>query len=256
MYRKDLSKLPIFIAPFVLGTGLFIGGALSVPHPEQCDITSTYHVHLYTKDIENITIQKWLHKENNTLFYVKHDNFLPVTTFDLEVYDKLDDYDLFEGLENIDYIHYQIRNNRDYMKFYYHYEETYTEKDEDGNPKTVTETYEGWSTNPRHRGVTGKTKVYHRRYYAYKLVQRDGKLALEKSPIVDDIRTILNEYPYVSETTNQEVSETFHFSSLELPYLNLEDFDPFYTPTVENNPLEDNYINNKEKVKMIEKTYW
>lgn len=251
MYRSNHEKLPFLVIPYLLGAGLFIGGVFSVPKEEQCDITSTYHVHLYTQDIGNVTIKKWLHKEKNTMFYVKHDDFLPVTTFDLKVYEKLDDYNLFEGIENIDYIHYQIRNNRDYMKFYYHYEETHTKKDENGNTKTVTETHEGWSTNPRHRGVTGKVRVYHTRYYAYKLVQTDEKLVLEKSPYVDDIRTILNEYPYVGENTATEVTETFHFSSFELPYLNLDDFDPFYTPTVENNPLENTYTDQKEKIMML-----
>lgn len=254
MYRRDSDKIPFLIIPYVLGAGLFIGGMLAVPHEEQCDITSTYHVHLYTKDIGNVRIEKWLQKENDTFSYVKHDDFLPVTSFDLEVYDKLDDYSLFEGIENIDYIHYQIRNNRDYMKFYYHYEESHTEEDEDGNKRKVTETHEGWSTNPRHRGVTGKTRVYHTRYYAYKLIQKDDKLELEKSPSVDDVRTILNEYPYVGENTTQEVTEIFYFSSFELPYLNLEEFDPFYTPTVEDNPLENN--TSDKNVKMMEKTYW
>lgn len=256
MHRLDSNKLPFLIAPYVLGAGLLIGGALSVQHPEQCDVTSTYHVHLYTREIGNVTIHKWLNSENNTFSYIKHDDFLPVTTFDLEVYHKLDNRSLFEGKENIDFIHYQIRNNRDYMKFYYEYEESHEEKDEDGNTRIVTTEYDGWSTNPRHKGVTGKTKVYHTRYYAYKLVQRDGQLELEKSPSVDDIRTILNEYPYVSESTNQEVSETFYFSPFTLPYLNLEEFDPFYTPTVENNPLEEGYTNKEEKGKVIEKNYW
>ena len=70
---------------------------------------------------------------------------------------------------------------------------------------------------------------------------------------VDDVRTILNEYPYVGENTTQEVTEIFYFSSFELPYLNLEEFDPFYTPTVEDNPLENN--TEDKNVKMMEKTY-
>lgn len=256
MYKNDFNKLPFFIFPYLLGAGLLAGGVLSVPHPEQCDITSTYHVHLYTKDIGNVRIQKWLPEESLTLFYVKQEDFLPATTFDLNAYSTLDIYSLFEGKENIDYIHYQIRKNRDYMKFYYYYEETYEVEDEDGEKRQVTDTYSGWSTDPRHRGVTGKTRVYHTRYFAYKLVQRNGKLELEKSPSVDDVRTILNEYPYISESTTQEVSETFNFGRLELPYLNLEDFDPFYTPTVEDNPLENISTNKDEKIKMMEKTYW
>lgn len=240
MNKKDLEKIPYLAIPYVIGTGLFIGGMLAVPHQKKCDLTSTYHVHLYTKEIGNVKIQKWLNNESSTFFYAKQDDFLKATTLDLEVYDKLDDYNLFQGLDNMDFINYQILSNRDYMKFYYSYEETRTIKDSEGKTKTVTETHSGWSENPRHRGVTGKVRVHHKVYYAYKLVYNNKDLELEKSNPVDDIRTIINEYPYISENTNEEVTADFKFKTRELPYLNLEDFDPFYQPTIENNPLENN----------------
>lgn len=247
MYKVDRSLIP-YIVSYAVGTGLLIGGLLSVPKKEQCEATNTYHVHLFTRNIGNSTIKKWLQRENDTTFYKKNDDFLATTSFDVEAFDKLEDYHLFEGIDNIDYVHHQIKTNRDYMEFYYEYEETYYEEDEDGNKVKKTREYSGYTTNPRHRGVTGKTVVYHTRYYAYSLIYKDGNLELEKSPSVDDVREVLTEYPYISENTKHQVSQTFYFSRFELPYLDLEEFDPFYTPTVENNPLE-----TKEAPQMIKK---
>lgn len=233
-YKQNIVP---YVVSGVIGTGLIIGGIVAVPKKEQCEITNTYHVHLFSKDIGNTTINKWLQREKNTS-YTKKDDFLPTTAFDLEAFDKLDDHHLFDGIDNLDYIHYQIKHNRDYLEFYYYYEETYYVEGEDGKKVKKTDTYSGWSTNPYQRGVTGKTRVYHTRYNAYKLVYREGKLELEKSKDVDDVREILTEYPYVGENTNHEVYDTFYFSEFELPFLDIEEFDPFYTPTVENNPLE------------------
>ena len=236
MSKYDRNIVP-YLVPYALGVGLFIGGIVSVPHEEQCNLTSTYHVHLYTRNIGNVKIEKWLQKEKDTFNYIKHDELLPVTSFDLEFYDKLEDYSLFDGRDNLDFIHYQIEKNRDYMEFYYYYEEVYYEKDEEGNQVRKTRSYSGWSNNPRHKGVTGKVRIFHKRYYAYNVIYNNEEFKLQKSEYVDDIREIINEYPYMSENTNIEIYEDFRFSKFELPYLNVEEITPFYTPTVENNPL-------------------
>lgn len=232
-YKQNIVP---YVISGVIGTGLIIGGILSIPKEEQCEITNTYHVHRFSKDIDNFTINKWLQKERNTS-YTKKDDFLPTTDFDLKAFDKLDDYHLFDGKDNLNFINYQIKHNKDYLKFYYYYEETYYEEDEDGNKEIKTRSYEGWTRNPHHEGVTGKTRIYHTRYYAYKLIYHDGNLELEKSNDTDDVREILTEYPYIGENTNHEIYETFRFPRFELPYLDIEEITPFYTPTVENNPL-------------------
>lgn len=239
MYRRNYNNIIPAVLPYILSASLVVGGILSVPRKkEQCNLSSTYHVHLYTREIGNATICKWLHDEKDTFYYKKNDDLLPVTSFDLELFDKLEDYNLFDGRENIDYIHHQITTNKDYMKFYYYYEEVYYETDEKGHKKRKTMTYSGWTDNPLHRGVTGKVRVFHRRYYAYNAVYCDGKLSLNQSDGVDDIREIIYDYPYMSENTNYEVFQDFRFHKWELLNLNLEDFDPFYTPEVENNPIK------------------
>lgn len=256
MYKINHNTIPHIILPYILGAGFIVGGIFSIPHQKQCNLSSTYHVHLYTKDIENVSIKKWLHKEDNTFSYIKHSDLLPATTFDIEVYDKLEEHDLFDGRNNIDFINYQISRYRDYMEFYYYYEDIYYITNEDGELEEVRTVYEGWTSNPWERGVTGKVRVIHKRYYAYNIIYNNGELELEKSEIVDDIRTVINDYPYISESTNKNVQEIFMFRSYELPYLNLEDFDPFYTPTVEDNPLENlsSSKNNVEKKLTLSKS--
>ncbi len=247
-YDNEPNPIP-YIVSYVIGTGLLIGSLLAVPHKKQCDLSKTYHVHLYTREVEDAVIEKWLQNEDDTLYYTKQDQILPATLLDIKAYNTLADHDLFDGRENIDFINYQIKKNRDYMQFYYSYQDTYEEKDENGNTVTKTKNYFGWTTDPWHRGVTGWVQVYHKRYYSYNLVSNGNEFELQRSEAVDDIREIINEYPYMSESTNTVVTEDFNFYPHELPYLVLEDFDPFYTPTVENNPLEkDTEIKNRVKI--------
>ena len=237
MYKNNHSIIP-FVLSYALSAGLIIGGILGVPHKKQCNLSSTYHVHLYTREIGNVTIKKWLQNENDILYYKKNDNLLPVTSFDLKLYDKLNNYSLFDGRDNIDYINYQITQNRDYMEFYYRYTDHYYTTDSKGHTRMHTITRSGWSDSPDHRGVTGQVRVYHTKYYAYNVVYNNDDFELQKSDYVDDIREIINDYPYMNENTNIEVYEDFNFPENELNNLNLDDFNPFYTPTVENNPLE------------------
>lgn len=231
---------------YALSIGLIIGGLVSPSKKEQCEITNTYHVHKFTKTVGNVSIEKWLERESNTS-YKKKEDFLPATSFDIQAYNTLASNYLFDGKDNLDFINYQIATNKDYMEFYYYYETEHYEEDKDGKKVKKTEIHNGWTKNPWHEGVTGKTKVIHTRYYAYSLVYRNGQLELEKSKSVDDVREILDEYPYISESTNHEVSQTFYFYSFELPYLELEEIDPFYTPTVENNPLDKKTSSNSKE---------
>ena len=259
--RNSNTNIIPYVISYVIVTGLIIGGIASIPRKEQCEITNTYHVHRFSKNTENTTISRWINDEKkdndytlkeklnkkvieclygeNDDSYTKEDIYLPATTTDLEAFDQLDYKDLFDGKENIDFINYQIKQNTDYLKFYYYYEDTYYKKTKNGNTIAKTEKHSGWTTNRYQRGVTGETRVYHTRYYAYKLVFENGKLKVKKSRPVDDVREILNEYPYISEDSNGEVHETFYFSRYDVLNVNVKDITPFYTPTVENNPLKE-----------------
>lgn len=134
-----------------------------------------------------------------------------------------------------------MATHHDYLLFYYEYTtvESYTTTDSDGNVEIKTRTvhHDGWHSNPYDSDNTGKTRLYHHRYYGYRIVYKDGKFKVEQSPLVDDIREIINEYPYFSENCVTTVYEQFRFSEWELPYLSPEDFDIFVGPDLENKTL-------------------
>jgi len=147
MYKINRNKskrvgIPIVI-PYIVGISITIGGILSVPKYSKCDITETYHAHLFTKDINGTKIQKWLPAENS-FSYNKSDTFIKTTSTDIKALEKLDEKNLFEGIINIDYINRQILKNRDYLKFFYRYEEVYYEEDEDGNRRERRVEHSGW----------------------------------------------------------------------------------------------------------------
>ena len=52
-------------------------------------------------------------------------------------------------------------------------------------------------------GITGRRRLCHRVYQAYKVVEdEDGEYELVGSPLVDDIMTVKDEYPYFREDDN------------------------------------------------------
>lgn len=238
----------------IASISLIIGGLVGSKEEKKCDIYDGYHVHCYTYNInDNVCINRYVNSEKDSLwnlstYYNKTDKYIPATTEDLKIYNLLSKKELFDGRDNIDYINYQIENNKDYLEFYYYYTttrtvyHTKTHIDSEGHthtesiPEVVTDVHSGWSEDSYHRGVTGKTRVVHKKYFAYKVIN-DDELSLEKSELVDDIREIINEYPYINVNCSENVYEVFRFKTRELPYLNIDDFNPFYTPTVENNPL-------------------
>jgi len=224
------------VAPFLLATSILLTGC---GKKSECDLPNR-HVHLYTKNItNNITINAYFDDEHLTRGgYNWTDNTMDITKVDEQIYNLMTNNGLFNGLDNWEYLYYEMANNHDYLEFYYEYEttETYTTTDDKGNVEVHTRTvhHDGWHTNANDSDNTGKTRLYHHRYYGYRIVEENGKFKLERSPLVDDIREIINDYPYFSEKGYDEVYETFKFSRHELPYLNPEDFECFNHPDLTN----------------------
>lgn len=234
-------ELTTSIIAGILSLSLTISGLVLQKKDKKCEITSGYHTHLYEKSInDSFTIKKYLdsEKEKSHGFH-KTNEYILATTEDLNVYDLLSNY--IDARDNIDYINYQIANNRDYLEYYYYYTETkivtHTYTDEDGNTEvtyeTKTETHSGWSSNPRHEGVTGEVRVCHYVYRMSKLLKDNNQMCIRHSEYVDDPRELLDEYPYMTTDNTGIVTTEFKFNKHELPYLNIEDFDPYYTPSVE-----------------------
>lgn len=235
--QKDVSKRVI---PYALILSMILTGC---GKKSDCEIPSR-HVHRYTKQVtEDIEIEKYLDNEHlNVHGYDWNEEYIEITQEDEQLYKVLNSHDLFEGANNWDYLYNVMASHHDYLMFYYEYwtTETYTTTDSDGNVEIHTRQvyHDGWHKNPYDSDNTGKTRLYHHRYYGYRIVFENGKYKVEKSQAVDDIRSIINDYPYFTEKCTTEVYEQFRFSRYELPSLSPEDFDVFTGPDLTNKNLE------------------
>ncbi len=229
------------VAPFLLITSLLFTGC---GKKSDCE-NPTSHVHLYTKEFANgSTISTYFDDEHlNRANYQWQPDLIYIEKANESFYKAKGSKNLFEGAdeENFQYLYKLMASNHDYLMFYYEYEEIeeYTEKDSDGEEHTYTRTihHDGWHSNPYDSDNTGKTRLYHPRYYAYRILFDEEKQEFyldKRSQLVDDIRKVLPEYPYTSENCVEEVYETYYFPNRELPYLRPEDFDRFEHPDLSN----------------------
>ena len=218
--------LPLLVVPFIL-TGC--------AKQAECDIPSR-HVHKYTTG----SIVNYIDSED-----VKHGNFnwnndyIEITKDDEAFYRTKGD--LFEGAPNWNYLYNKMASKKDYLEFYYEYttDDYVSETDEDGNEcgYWTTTTHSGWTTNPKDSDNTGRTRLYHHRFYGYRILYKDGKYIKEKSPLADDIRDIIDEYPYFEEDCVKAVYKSFDFKRSDLPNLKPTDFDVFKGPDLSNREL-------------------
>lgn len=244
-----MDKLfPQKVLPYVVALSILLSGC---GEKSECDIP-TRHVHKYIKEItDDISIERFLDDEHLNVFGYKWNNeYIEINKDDEKVYDLLRSYGLFEGKNSWEYLYNEMATHHDYLEFYYEYTttETYTETDSEGNVTTHTRTvhHDGWHRNPYDSDNTGRTRLYHHRYYGYKIVYENGKFRAIKSPAVDDVRDVINEYPYFSEDCVTLKYEEFRFRKSELQYLSPEDFDVFEGPDLSNKNLE-----SEQKVKGI-----
>ena len=227
LQKKDLI-------PFVLAASLALTGC---SEKVDCDI-SNRHFHRYHKDIAgDIGIDTYLDGEYSSLDgYERTEDYIELTKQDENVYRLLEK--LMVGEDNFDYLYYLMASKKDYFKFHYEFDtvESYTVEDDEGNKITKWRTvhHEGWHTNPYDSDNTGLVRLYHHRYYGYRIVlNSNGKFVLERSPAVDDIREVLDEYPYVPENCIKMVYEQYRFPVSELQYLDVNDFDVFQGPNLD-----------------------
>ncbi len=238
---KKNGKLQIALASTLASLTLISCGEKS-----DCEIP-TRHVHRYTREItEDITIERYIDNEHLTVGkYNWNDNYIEITKDDEELYKIIGKNGLFVGTDNWDYLYYRMANSHDYLEFYYRYETVVpvTTIDDKGNPHTElkTEVHTGWHEDPNSGNNTGRVRLNHHRFYGYRITYKNGKYRLEKSNQVDDIRDIMDDYPYFNEDCSTIVYEEFYFDKKELPYLSPEDFDVFTGPNLEN----------KDKVKIL-----
>lgn len=64
------------------------------------------------------------------------------------------------------------------------------------------------------------------------------KMSNIQSPIVDDIRFVINDYPYFAENNTTIVHKYYNYYPSELPKLNPENFNDFCSPDLTNKELK------------------
>lgn len=235
--KKEIGKrLTAFGLVLALGVPL-VGCAEKV----ECEIPEA-HIHKYVGELSNgIRIQTYhLGEYASWNGYQRQDEYIKITKDDERAYDRLNGR--FVGVDNWDYLYFQMAHHHDYLMFYWYREEKETKiiENEDGSTETteVIEEYDGWTDNPYHPDNTGDVKLYHHMYYGYKLVYKDGKYKLEESPLVNDIREIIFEYPYFSEDCVTTVYKEFRFNEYILGSLSPDDdFNPYRQPDLSNKEL-------------------
>lgn len=149
--------------------------------------------------------------------------------------------DLFYGPKNWKYLYSRMASKSDYLEFYYEYttDDYVSQTDEDGNEcgYWTTTTHTGWSRDPYDSDNTGRVRLCHNRFYGFRLVYKNGKYKREQSPLVDDIRDIIDEYPYFDLKGSEIVSKEFQFKRRDLPSLKVSDFNTFRAPNLANPDL-------------------
>ena len=236
MNIKKITKsiLPLLTIPFIL---------VGCSKKSECELPSR-HVHLYTKNTSRGRIEKYLDSENVTYGdYNWNKDYIEITKDDEEFYKVKGES--FEGVNNWDYLfNTMAANNYDYLEFYYHYTttSTYTTTDGKGHTTTHTQTHHhsGWSKDPTHRGVNGEVRLNHHRFYGYKIIYKNGKYIKERSPLVDDIRDIIDEYPYYNDDCVEIIYKEYGFNKSELTRLKAEDFHYFNKPDLSKKELNTN----------------
>lgn len=234
--------------PYALTTALLFSGC---GEKSECELP-TRHVHKYIKQVEDdITIEKYILDEQLNIYgYIWQNEYIEVNKVDEMVYKLLRKNGLFEGSNNWEYLFNLMANQEDYLEFYYEYTtiEKYTTTDENGeeveHQKEVV--HKGWTKKPNYAHNTGKIRLYHHQFYGFKLIYENDKFKLESSPLVDDIRDVIAEYPYFDEFCVTKIYKEFKFAPAKLKYLTPNDFDVFESPDLENPNLEESFTRIKK----------
>lgn len=227
------------VLPYALVLSMALSGC---GEKSDCEIP-TRHVHKYTKQVtDEITIQKYLDNEHLAVHgYSWNSDYVEITKNDEELYKLFTHNGLFDGVTNWDYLYYVMAQQHDYLEFYYEYwtTETYTTTDSDGKVHTHTRQvhHDGWHTNAYDSDNTGRTRLNHHRYVGYCIVYQNGKYKVQKSNAVDDIRDVIYDYPYFTESPSVIVSKEFRFNKSELSSLSPSDFDTFTGPDLSTSEL-------------------
>lgn len=168
-----------------------------------CDVSGS-HAHLYKNESGYV---RYIDKE--FLSYEGYDRSDEHISIEGEesLYKFLDKKDLMRIVDNLELIKQVQESNEDYTEYRYKY--TYMQPIPHirrvGKVTTTYYTYiphtkYSWTSDPNHSRLTGETRLCHHQYVAYKIEKDEkGKYVLIPSPQVDDITTVMDEYPYIGK---------------------------------------------------------
>ena len=226
------------VLPTLLFTSIILSGCTNVKAAtSNCDISEP-HVHTYTKVMDNGHMVK---TDMASEALVKNgynwtENCYAVSPEEAAIYQFMALNKVFLGRENWDYLFAQMAHSHDYMEYYYEYYTPDTiEKEGYMGEKYIAHINRkhcGWTKNSHSDFLTGRTRIYHHQFYGYKIVKENGRFYLEKSPLVDDIREILDAYPFYSEYCVETVYAEIDLSKSEMARLTPNDFTIFDHPNL------------------------
>ena len=159
-------------------------GARKIVDKYMCHI-DVDHAHKYTAigGMERYTLSE------NTIYelMLKSKDVKYINSSEKELIDFLDKYDLYVIEDNID----KIKERLGWQKDFTEYQKDIETVDKDGKKVKTTR----WTTNSYKNNGNARDCYYV--YEAYKVVDENGELKLERSGPVSNILDIKDEYPYV-----------------------------------------------------------
>ncbi|MBP3634841.1 MAG: hypothetical protein J6J17_00060 [Bacilli bacterium] len=237
MDKKRLKRLKYAALSLALVTSLTGCGKKA-----DCEIKED-HAHLYTNDegyCRYIMDKEYLKYEG----YERNDDYILITEDEKSLYKFFDKNNLLLIEDNIDTILQNQAENKDYIEYRYSYiynqpipnymligKETYLYY------TYITTTMYSWTRDANHANLTGEQRKCHYVYTAYKIEKdENGKFVLIPSEPVDDIRKVMEEYPYIKE-------KYYKIVDLENGY----DLDYEEGPEEELEKIEDNLDSSKKE---------
>lgn len=166
----------------------------------ECDIAGN-HAHKYVNEHGYV---RYVNKEYLSYEgYDRSDEYIDIEG-QVDLYNFIVKKDLHRIEDNLDVILESQENNQDYIEYRYKYiyYQPIPHYTKVGKVTSVYYTYipqprYSWTTDTS-RMLTGETRICHYVYEAYK-VEKDekGKYVIIPSPQVEDLTTVMDEYPYI-----------------------------------------------------------
>ena len=202
-FKFNLSKF-YSVKNLVLVLTLSSLGLTGCSKQVECDIQES-HAHKYTDETDFV---RYLNRENE-----KHEGYHRTDTYiNIEgkegLFKFLEKNDLLRIEDNLENITSIQENNKPFTEYRYSYTYVKPMTRPAFNGKSMVTTIalipqfcHSWTQDPTKEGLTGETRECYYVYETYKVViNSSGKYELVKSPQVEDLTTVMGEYPYIKKS--------------------------------------------------------